>query len=495
LLGHYSPPKNVDLYQPSLSPDLLSVLQKKIDVELLAGRVRGPFHAPPFDQFQVSPVSLRNKSTPGEYRLLHNLSHPHDGSSVNDNINDICKSVKYASINDAIKVMVSLHPGCFLAKTDIAEAFRIIPIHPSDHPKLGMFINNMYYYDTALPMGAASSCALFESFSTALHHIFQHYAKWANIIHYLDDFLFIAPTEQLCQEYLKLFLVLCKDMNIPISVSKTSYPDTNIQFLGIELDSIYQHAKLPIDKLTRYSYDLSSVISKRSITKHDLQSLIGKLSWAASVVPARAFLRRIINLLSSVNHSHHFITISKEVKRDLCTWLHFMNNYNGITLFRAIKAVSFDYNMCSDASKLGFGATFGHYWLQCTYPENWSSMHISVLELFPIYVMMCMFGERMTNSNIMFYSDNEGVVHIINSQSSKHPFIMSIIRSLILCLIVNNIYLRAKHIPGKNNTLCDMISRYQITPEILANYGMSPVPTIIPPHLLPPDYGERFDLM
>ena len=44
-------------------------------------------------------------------------------------------------------------PGFFLAKTDIKNAFRIIPIHPRDYHLLGIKWNGSYYYDHCIPMG------------------------------------------------------------------------------------------------------------------------------------------------------------------------------------------------------------------------------------------------------------------------------------------------------------------------------------------------------
>lgn len=55
-----------------------------------------------------------------------------------------------------------------MAKTDVKSAFRIIPIHPAHYPLLGIRWNNTYNFDRALAMGLSSSCAIFESFSTAL---------------------------------------------------------------------------------------------------------------------------------------------------------------------------------------------------------------------------------------------------------------------------------------------------------------------------------------
>ena len=59
---------------------------------------------------------------PGEFRLIHHLSFP-KGSSVNDGIPPEHTSVHYATIDEAIKLIRSAGPGCFLAKTDIKKCF------------------------------------------------------------------------------------------------------------------------------------------------------------------------------------------------------------------------------------------------------------------------------------------------------------------------------------------------------------------------------------
>ena len=79
--------------------------------------------------------------------------------------------VSYCRVDDAIALIKSLGQGCFLAKSDIKSAFRIIPIRPQDYPLLGMTWQGKYYYDRAMPMGCASSCRTFEMFSSALEWI------------------------------------------------------------------------------------------------------------------------------------------------------------------------------------------------------------------------------------------------------------------------------------------------------------------------------------
>ena len=55
-----------------------------------------------------------------------------------------------------------------MAKSDIADAFRIKPIHPTDYHLTGFQWNNKFYYDKCLPQGCSSSCKFFESSTDAL---------------------------------------------------------------------------------------------------------------------------------------------------------------------------------------------------------------------------------------------------------------------------------------------------------------------------------------
>ena len=69
-----------------MSPKLLHHLEDKISLEFKAERLTGPFKYSPYKTFKVLPIRLKEKSTTGEYRLLHNLSHLYEGTAVNDNI-------------------------------------------------------------------------------------------------------------------------------------------------------------------------------------------------------------------------------------------------------------------------------------------------------------------------------------------------------------------------------------------------------------------------
>lgn len=104
----------------------------KLSKELEAQQIAGPFYSLPFPVFQISPLGLVPKKTEGEFRLIHHLPFP-NGFSLNDGIPLDYTSVSDATVAAAIRVMKSVGQGCFLAKTDIKNAFQIILIRPQDY--------------------------------------------------------------------------------------------------------------------------------------------------------------------------------------------------------------------------------------------------------------------------------------------------------------------------------------------------------------------------
>ena len=148
-----------------------------------------------------------------------------------------------------------------MAKTDIKNAFRLLPVKRSQQNLLGIKWNDKYYFDKCLPMGASSSCNLFEKFSPALEFLSKQQGI-QKMIHYLDDFLIINTSANKCGNDLDLFLKICRDINVPLAPEKTFYPSQIIQFLGIEIDSIKQEIRLPQDKLDKCESVIKTLLTK-----------------------------------------------------------------------------------------------------------------------------------------------------------------------------------------------------------------------------------------
>ena len=446
------------------------IVEAKLAKEIQLGRVAGPFNTRPIENLRLSPLGLVPKSQPGEYRLIHNLSYP-ENNSVNSGIDHSLCSVEYTRFDKAVELVQDLGQGALLAKSDIKSAFRLLPVSPLDFDLLGFTFNDNYYFDKCLPFGCAISCNLFEKFATALEWIVRDRTGDNNLLHYLDDFLFAGKNDSNdCLKLLQSFREICSTLGVPLAEDKTVGPCTVLCFLGFEIDTIEMTIKIPSQKVLDIRVKLFSVLQNRKITLRQMQSLIGSLQFACRAIrPGRAFCRRLISSISGLTKPFHHVTVTKHIKADLRMWLEFFQNFNGVSVFLNR---TWDTSQCielfTDSAGgigLGFGAYLDAKWISGVWPDEWHATGvtkiISLLEFFPIYVAISVWGNLLANKKIIFRSDNVGVVEILNSLSSKSDLIMQLVRPFVLMCLKHNILFRGEFIAGAVNDIADAISRLQ----------------------------------
>ncbi len=112
----------------------------------------------------------------------------------------------------------------------------------------------------------------------------MHAKGYKFIINMLDDFLVIGRTEGECWEALFVLLRLLRKLGFAINCNKVSSPAQRIVFLGILLDSVNMTLELPTDKIPDLEKTLEDTLQKRKISKRVLQSLAGKLNFAAQCI-------------------------------------------------------------------------------------------------------------------------------------------------------------------------------------------------------------------
>ena len=113
-----------------------SILDSALTEECKAGRILGPFDAPPLPNFRCSDLGLVPKHD-GGWRMIYHLSAPH-GYSINDHINPDAYSLSYCSVDNAYAIVNLLGTGALMSKIDLKNAFCLIPIHPNDWNLLGI---------------------------------------------------------------------------------------------------------------------------------------------------------------------------------------------------------------------------------------------------------------------------------------------------------------------------------------------------------------------
>ena len=79
-----------------------------------------------------------------------------------------------------------------------------------------------------------------------------------------------------------------------------------------------------------------------------------------------------------------------------------------------------------DAPSFGVGAYFQGFWFTGRWVASLLSESIAYQELFPVV------DTQWSRKHVLFRSDNEAMVHMLNSRTSRTPSIMPRLRSLLL---------------------------------------------------------------
>ena len=220
-----------------------------------------------------------------------------------------------------------------MAKMDIKSAYRLIPVHPSDRPLLGMRWRDRLFLDKTLPFGLRSAPKVFNAVADALQWVLQQRGV-ACIYHYLDDFITLGKqSKDTCAKNLQIILDVCKELDVTVATEKCEGPTTRIVFLGIEIDSERLEMQLPTDKLERLKETIRSWRGYKACSKRELLSLTGQLSHACKVVkPGKIFLSQLVKLSTVPKQLHHHVRLNHSFRCDLEWWPAFLTKWNGVSL-------------------------------------------------------------------------------------------------------------------------------------------------------------------
>ena len=359
-LGYMGPISNTQgiSNHPSASNYKLDV-DKFVKTELDLHAIVGPLNSTPFAPWShVSPIMTRPKSDSSKRRVITDLTFP-ENKSINAYIfkNTAMGDVRdhtLPTVADLVNAIRDAPVGCRMFTIDISRAYRNFRADPLDWPLLCIEWQGLHYIDVSMPFGArASSC---------------HMQRVANIIirllanegilgfMYLDDLIVLSPDESSSWKHYHRARHLLEELGLPEAEDKSQPPAPAVRWLGIDIDTTAMTLSIPTDKVN----DILTVVDRyrhcKSITRQQLQSLIGKLMHLAKCVePARAFMSRILDTLRDMGHAH-YTRVNDQMRADLAWFWEFATSWNGVSIIptgpptRVIQV---------DACLTGIGATDG----------------------------------------------------------------------------------------------------------------------------------------
>ena len=145
------------------------------------------YSPPPDEALHVSSFGvIPKKDQPGKWRLIIDLSSPW-GHSVNDGIDPEKFSLQYIKMTMYCVWLRVWGKGALLAKFDVENAYRNVPVHPDDRAKLGMKWRKQLYVDLMLPFGLRSAPFIFDSIAEVVEWILTTNYSITDLLHYLDE--------------------------------------------------------------------------------------------------------------------------------------------------------------------------------------------------------------------------------------------------------------------------------------------------------------------
>ena len=226
----YEGDRSKDRFGPNLRilPEHVDKVSKVIDDDAKARKKAGPFDSKPFPRMCISPIGAVPKHGTNKVRVIHHLSYPHHGDSVNAGV--VEEHMHLPSFGHAARAVQEMGRGCFLIKLDVEAAYKQVPVRREDWPLLGFMWQGKWYYERVLPFGLRSSCRLWELYAAALHFFIHSILPMhgpRRTIHYVDDFLFVVQGEKaIADQLLANTLELCADLGLPMAADKTVGPVT-----------------------------------------------------------------------------------------------------------------------------------------------------------------------------------------------------------------------------------------------------------------------------
>jgi hypothetical protein len=305
----------VQNHKSALAPGIKQEMDSIINTELAEGNYVIASEPP----IIISALGAVPKST-GGIRPIHDCSLPHEGG-----LNTYAPKFEhysYQSVDDAVTL---LKHGYYAAKIDLSKAYRSVGISKRSQQVTGLqwtFENGqkLVMFDRKLPFGSRASPTVFHRLSQAVKRMMARRGH-NNVVVYQDDFLTIGHNYDDCYKVWRTLMLLLRELGFKINYNKLVPPRTSLVFLGIQLDTISCELSLPEDKLSKLRDSVTDFLGRKRVTKQQLQSLVGKLNFAARVVRgARLFLRHFFDAIAVLKKRHHRVRMRGAIKDDLCWW-------------------------------------------------------------------------------------------------------------------------------------------------------------------------------
>ncbi len=366
------------------------------------------------------------------------------------------------------RIFGCVRPQDWFVAIDLKDAYFHVSILPRHRSFLWFAFEGRAYQYKVLPFGLSLSSHVFTKVAEAA--LVPLREQGVRILNYLDDWLILAQSrDQLC-EHRDLVLSHLSQLGLQVNWEKSKLsPVQRISFLGMELDSASQTARLTQEHAQSVLNCLNTFKNRTAAPLKQFQRLLGHMAAVAAVTPLGLLHMR------PLQHWLHGrvprwawqsgtprVQVTPACRQTFTPW-------SDLSFLRAgvpLEQVSRHAVVYTDASAKGWGATFNGHAVSGVWTGPQLHWHINCLELLAVHLALNRLKRRLRGEHVLVRTDSTATVAYINRQGGLRSRHMSqLARHLLLWSRKHLRSLRAIHIPGLLNRTADELSRAALPRE------------------------------
>ena len=323
-----------------------------------------------------------------------------------------------------------------------------------------------------LPMGFTNSCAIWTKISRVLTRMWRE-RGW-KCIGYIDDFLFVASSEQEAWEMLRRVLKDIEWLGLAPSYKKTIVPTRRLKFLGILVDSELQRFFVPGEKVEKIKALARAVQVMDVASMRELASVAGKIVSISVAIPAaRLLTKECYEMIRPKEWDfEEEVSITPELRAEMAELLLWIDQWNrkGAPMRRCLQMQ--EVRVVADAGTgWGYRLDGEHRGVVLTdasiaqageWEEDERELFQPWKELLVFEKMLEVEGDRLKGRAVLFLSDATAAVRYINKGSGPSSFMCAVMKRIFRRCVELELSVWAEHVSGEwmKDLEVDSLSRW-----------------------------------
>jgi hypothetical protein len=378
-------------------------------------------------------------------------------------------------------------------KSDVAEAYRILPMHPRWQIKQVNRIDDEYYVDRCNAFGGCGAGGLFIAFNSLVTWIAKEIKGIRYLSNYVDDssgcsrrddFLTYEPYGKDYPKEQVMLMKLWDELGIPHKLRKQVY-GSPLPIIGITVDANLLSLALSDETKETLITELRWWCKPgRKEKARRWYQMGGWMNWAFNVYPrVRPALNNFYPKLKGRRDSTSLVWVNNSIRQDFSWAVDLLIKSSGVHLLKSVYwgADEATLTVYCDACPEGMGFWYPDFNIGFYSPTP-SYEHPDLIFYFEaLCVHSALFDAHrrtgtQTHGQFIIYTDNSNTVDIFSSLRALPPY-NHLLKTAVNILGMGNHDMRVLHVSGVDNAVADALSRsnfqraIDLVPELkIANF-------------------------